>query len=105
VVAEGPNEVRIEAALDRPGFLVVHDVYYPGWRAYLNGLEVPILRANHAFRAVHLGKGRHEVRFVYAPRSFAVGWRVSAVSALLVTAALLQAALDARRRTVSAVRR
>jgi uncharacterized membrane protein YfhO len=84
---------------------VLSDVYYPGWKAFADGTEVPILRANHAFRAVRLGEGRHDVRFVYAPRSFAVGWRVSVAAAALAAAALLQAARAARRRVVSTVRR
>lgn len=105
LTAEGPGEVRIAAELPRPGFLVLSDVYYPGWKAFADGTEVPILRANHAFRAVRLGEGRHDVRFVYAPRSFAVGWRVSVAAAALAAAALLQAARAARRRAVSIVRR
>lgn len=105
ITAENPREVRIAAGLDRPGFLVLYDVYYPGWKAYADGVEVPILRADHAFRAVFLGEGRHEVRFAYAPRSFAIGLRVSAAAVLLVGAALLYAAFGRRGRPFSNVRR
>ena len=105
ISAEGPREVRVSADLPRPGFLVLSDVYYPGWKAYVDGHVVPILRANHAFRAIWLREGRHDVRFVYAPRSFAVGWRVSAAAAALVAAALIRTAVAVRRRTVSTVRR
>ncbi|MEI6632635.1 MAG: YfhO family protein, partial [Chlamydiota bacterium] len=105
IVAEHPSEVRVAAELSCPGFLVLSDVYYPGWRAYVDGKDAPIRRANYAFRAVHLGEGTHEVRFVYAPRSFAIGLRVSAAAALLVGIALARAAFGGRARPLSDVRR
>ena len=98
IIAEHPSEVRVAAEFARPGFLVLSDVYYPGWKAYADGKEAPILRANYAFRAVYLGEGTHEVRFVYAPRSFAIGLRVSAAAALLVGIALARAAFSDRAR-------
>lgn len=81
IVAEGPNELRLRATLASPGYLVVSDAYYPGWRAYADGRETRILRANYAFRAIHLEEGIHEVRFVYAPRSFRRGALTSAAAA------------------------
>jgi hypothetical protein len=101
IVDEQPCEVRVTAGLSSPGFLVLSDVYYPGWKAYADGKEVPIHRANYAFRAVYLGEGTHEVRFVYAPRSFAIGLRVSAAAALLVGIALALAAFGRRGKGLS----
>ncbi len=37
-----------------PRLLVVSNNFHPGWRAVVNGAEVPVLRANHAFLAVPL---------------------------------------------------
>ncbi len=33
------------------GYLVLADAYYPGWRAYVDGEETPVLRGDYLFRA------------------------------------------------------
>jgi hypothetical protein len=75
-----PNTVKIEVALDRDGYLVLSDIYYPGWRAYVDGEEREILRANYAFRAVPLESGQHIVLFKYDPLSFKVGLAISLIT-------------------------
>ena len=72
-----PNAVKVEVALDRDGYLVLNDTYYPGWRAYVDGEEKEILRANYAFRAVPLESGQHTVLFKYDPLSFKMGFAIS----------------------------
>ena len=72
-----PNTVKIEVGLDRNGYLVLSDTYYPGWRAYVDGEEKEILRANYTFRAVPLESGQHTVLFKYDPLSFKVGLAIS----------------------------
>ncbi|MFB0538129.1 MAG: YfhO family protein, partial [Anaerolineae bacterium] len=72
-----PNAVEIEITLDRDGYLVLSDTYYPGWRAYVDGEEKEILRANYAFRAVPLESGQHTVLFQYDPLSFKLGLAIS----------------------------
>lgn len=72
-----PNAVKIKVALDRDGYLVLSDTYYPGWRVYVDGEEREILRANYAFRAVFLESGQHTVLFKYDPLSFKVGLAIS----------------------------
>ena len=68
-----PNQAKIRAILSQPGYLVLSDTFYPGWRATVDGERIQILRANGAFRAVALEAGTHEVWFQYRPRSFVTG--------------------------------
>jgi len=68
-----PNQVTIRAVLPQPGYLVLTDTYYPGWRVFVDGNRAAVLRANVAFRATALSAGEHEVVFRYRPRSFAAG--------------------------------
>ena len=79
-----PNQVRIEAVLSQPGYLVLADTYYPGWQAFVDGQRAEILRANYAFRALALDAGEHEVYFRYRPRSFMLGGVISIVAAVEV---------------------
>lgn len=50
-----------EYALDSKGrnFLVLSQVWYPGWRARLDGLETPVYRADHALIGVSVPPGTH----------------------------------------------
>jgi uncharacterized membrane protein YfhO len=74
------QRVTLEASLNRSGILVLADSFYPGWRAYVNGQEKEILRANLFFRALHLSAGEHVVEFRYEPRSFTIGLTISLVT-------------------------
>jgi hypothetical protein len=76
----GPNRLRIEATATRHTLLVVNEVYFPGWKAYVDGKEAPLLRANYILRAIPLPAGRHVVEVVYEPVSFRIGAIVSGVT-------------------------
>jgi len=77
-----PNKIVVQASLSSPGLLVLSELWYPGWRAYDNGQEVKIHRANYLMRSVHLEAGRHTVEFAYDPLSLKVGCWVSAGAVL-----------------------
>lgn len=78
------DAVTIEAALETPGFLVLFDTHFPGWKAYAGEDEIDLYRANYAFRAVALPAGETRVRFEYRPWSFTVGLSLSLMSAMLL---------------------
>ncbi|MGE5304699.1 MAG: YfhO family protein [Alphaproteobacteria bacterium] len=80
------QSVTIHASLNDVGILILADSYYPGWQAYVDGNEVPILKANHFFRAVVLPEGEHVVDFKYAPLSIRIGVFVSFLTIVLITA-------------------
>ena len=82
ILKYSPLEVLIEADLKRSGTLRLSDTYYPGWKAFVDGRETGILRADRVFRAVSLGPGRHLVRFVYDPLSFKLGLWISGLTML-----------------------
>ena len=74
------SQVILKADLSKEGFLVLNDLYYPGWKATVDGKRHKIWRANYLFRALHLQPGNHVVEFVYDPLSFKLGWIASIVS-------------------------
>jgi len=77
---DSPNAVTIRAGSESGGFLVLADVFYPGWQAALDDRPVKVLRANHAFRAIVFPPGEHVVVFRYAPLSFTLGVAISLVA-------------------------
>ncbi len=69
--------IRIRASANQPGYLVLSEIYYPGWKATVDGNKVPILRGNYLFRVVPLDRGTHEVQFNFVSRPFRIGAIVS----------------------------
>jgi len=73
IVTDQAHYIRIAAEMSGEGVLVLSDMYYPGWRAFVNGRRGQIGVADLALRAVRLAAGSGIVEFVYAPRSFKLG--------------------------------
>ena len=63
--------VDLDVDSDTAGVVVLHDIYYPGWRVRVDGEERPLLRANVLFRGVEVPPGHHKVRFTFEPLSLA----------------------------------
>lgn len=72
-----PAHVEISAELSRPGLLILSDLYYPGWRVYIDDQPQPLLAVNLAMRGVYLEPGQHTVVFSYEPQSFRWGLYIS----------------------------
>ena len=80
LLSETPNELRIRVEAGSPGWLLVRDTYYPGWRARVDGRPVPLYPANYLFRGVPVPAGVSEIALQYRPFSFYLGAVVSLVS-------------------------
>lgn len=79
-----PNNFRLKADLKKEGLLVLSEIYYPGWKAYVDGKEEKIYQADYILRAIYLNPGKHDIRFVYDPLSFKVGTYISLITALFL---------------------
>jgi len=77
-----PHKIVVQANLSTPGLLVLSELWYPGWRAYDNGQEVKIHRADYLLRSVYLEEGQHTIEFIYDPLSLKAGRWVSAGAVL-----------------------
>jgi hypothetical protein len=83
-----PDRVTLEATLEAPGFLLLLDTYFPGWKAHVGGRPAQIYRADYNFRAVALPAGPSQVVFEYRPASVAVGLSLSLMSGAALLALL-----------------
>jgi hypothetical protein len=78
------NQVVIKTHSLSDGYLFLSDNYYPGWKAFVDGQETKIYRANYTFRAVFVPEGEHEVKFLFQPQSFRVGLMISTMTILIL---------------------
>lgn len=72
-----PAEVDLSVDTPMPAFLVVTDTFYPGWHAYLDQRESPILRGDLIFRVVEVPAGVHQIVFRFEPASVWAGLAIS----------------------------
>ena len=84
ITAYEPDRVTVTAESRRAGLLVLGDLHYPGWKARVDGRDVPIERVNYLLRGVELDAGRHEVEFRYEPVSWRAAWILSLVALAIV---------------------
>ncbi len=82
IVGYGPNEILLDVNATGAGVLVLSEVFYPGWRAWVSDREVEVLRANYLFRAVEISAGAQRVRLLYDPLSFKIGAGLFAATTL-----------------------
>ncbi len=85
VTSYSPHRVELAAESKSGGWLILSDLFYPGWRASVDGDPVQIFPANYLFRAVKIPRGAHRVTFYYRPMSFYSGVALS-IMALVVIA-------------------
>ncbi len=88
-IEDGMNEIVLNAAPPTPAILVLADMWMPGWTVTINGESAPLLKADHALRAVALSAGNHEVRFVYSDPAMKQGLTVTAAGGLLILLSLI----------------
>ena len=67
VLSYRENSVVLEVTSPEPALLVAAETHYPGWRAWVDGREQPILNTNVAFRGIMVPAGRHRVVLAFRP--------------------------------------
>ena len=77
------NSVELSFHSKERQFLILTDSFYPGWKAYVDGEEREILRANYIFRSIIIEPGKHQVRFEYDPLSFKLGLAISLLTVVI----------------------
>lgn len=98
-VKEFKNQyIRIETQNPGNNFLFISEVYYePSWKAYIDGKEVPIHKANYAFRGIVVPAGKHTVEMRFQSENFETG-RLLSLSGNIICVLLLAGGLFVERR-------
>lgn len=84
IVSYEENSVTMTTQSNSPAVLVLTDTYYPGWKAWVDDKEAPILRADWTLRAVPVPQGEHTVVMRYMPTSYTLGKVISIASFILL---------------------
>ena len=79
------NEVTLTVDMTAPGFVVLTDTYYPGWKATVDDREnVKVHCVDTTIRGVFLEEGPHTIRFYFRPASLLIGAAISGIGFLIL---------------------
>ena len=71
------EHVELSAITPITAYVVLSDVFYPGWIAAIDDQPAQLYPANFAFRAVLVPPGEHHITFTFEPVTWRVGLAIS----------------------------
>ena len=69
----GSSDLTLQTQAGAPTYLVLSEIWYPGWRATVNGAPAEVVRVNGGLRAVAVPTGAATVEVWFAPNSWRYG--------------------------------
>jgi len=84
----GINKIELEADTDREAILWLSEIWYPAWKATVNGEKAEIHRADYSFRAVVVPAGKSKVVFKFDSAYFNAGALISLLTLIAAIAYL-----------------
>jgi len=91
------DSLRLSVRTPQAAFLVLAESFYPGWRAWVDGAPVEIVRTDIAFRGLVVPAGAHEVAMRFQPAILPLSLAISLAAAILLCALAVGHALACRR--------
>ena len=80
-----PNRLTYHSSTSKDNLAVFSEIYFPwGWRATVDGQEVPIGRVDYVLRAINVPAGNHSIEFVFDPQSLKTTNSLAIVSLCLI---------------------
>jgi hypothetical protein len=79
LVSYEADRIEFDVSAEQPCYFIVQDLYYPGWRATVDGAPGRVLRTDIGFRAVPVDGGSHRIVMEFRPKSFNIGLLLSLI--------------------------
>jgi uncharacterized membrane protein YfhO len=94
LVSYQPNHLVYESKSERPNLVVFSEIWYTkGWKAYIDGQETPLIRANYLLRALVVPDGEHLIEMKFEPAVWSVGEKVSFAGSFILILLVIGLAL------------
>jgi hypothetical protein len=80
-----PNELTYSFSSIRDELVVFSEIHYDkGWNVYINGEQLPYMRANYVLRAMVVPAGNHEIVWKFEPKVYQTGGKIALFFSLIV---------------------
>ena len=89
LISRSTDRIELEADCSLPSLLMLSEVFYPEWRARVDGRPVEILRADYCLRCIPLSAGKHRVVLWYDAGPVVLGIVISALTAVGLVAVIM----------------
>lgn len=83
ILSAEPGSYRLQVENSGPGWLVLAEAFYPGWKAEVDGAAAEIRTADHMVQAIRLAGGLHVVQFTYRSTYLMPGFILALLTAAL----------------------
>jgi uncharacterized membrane protein (DUF485 family) len=70
IISYKPNEFEADVYSSSEAFVVVSEMWYPRWKAELDGNEIRIYKTDHAVRGIVIPKGKHRLKMYFDDSTF-----------------------------------
>lgn len=89
LISYQPNQLLYKTSNSKDGVVVFSEIYYPGWRVYIDGKEANYGRADYIFRIMQVPAGKHEIEFIFKPTSVKVTETIAYIALAILFITLL----------------
>lgn len=97
-----PDKMSYSSSSDKDGLAVFSEVYYPDWKAYIDGKETEIYQVNYVLRGIEIPQGEHKIEFVFHPGHYYTSNTISQIAFYLMLLIVgLSVIWDIRKRTAT----
>ena len=80
----GTNDIKLKTSSGTGGLVVLSEVYYPSWKAYVDGQPAEVYATDQLLRSVAIPAGDHEVELRYESQALEVGIMISVIAYAVV---------------------
>ena len=84
LISYEPNKLEYDVDSKTGGAVVFSEIYYPGWKSFIDGKEVVHGRANYILRAMNVPSGKHTITFTFDPDSIHVTETIAFLAIALI---------------------
>jgi hypothetical protein len=91
------DRIRLQTSSATAGLVVLSEVYYPAWRAYVDGQAGPMYVADHVLRAIAVPAGEHDLEVRYESAALTAGLVISLAAGATLLGLLMGMVRGARR--------
>ena len=85
LVNNNNDEVNYKSSSSKKQLAVFSEIYYKqGWKAYIDNVETPIIKANYVLRAMVVPAGSHSIRFEFKPIIVNTAQKAAAAASIIL---------------------
>lgn len=93
-----PHSLTLQSQSYQPRLLVLSEIFYRGWEAWIDGKPQPVERVNYTLRGLFVTPGSHEIEFRFTAPSFWEGARYSLLGLFIILSGIIITRVSEKRR-------